>query len=116
MYPATQAIRNDGLDIKSAAAMAGGSPDAIVYEQFGEIKLFDLKSGKTTKVNITLNADLASVRPRYEKVASRISNVQLSPTGARASAGWQSSRWRPTPRWGMLARDPRGPREDPVRR
>ena len=28
-----------------------------------------------------------------------------SPTGARASAGWQSSRWRPTPRWGMLARD-----------
>jgi tricorn protease len=79
----TQAIKNDGpnsLDIKSAQA----GPDAIVYEQFGEIKLFDLKSGKTSKVNITLNGDLASVRPRYEKVASRISNVALSPTGARA--------------------------------
>src|SRR5215471_17309572 len=78
-----QLIKNDGpnaVDIKSASA----GPDAIVYEQFGEIKLYDLKSGKTGKVNITLNADLASVRPRYEKVAGRIANVALSPTGARA--------------------------------
>jgi tricorn protease len=76
----TQLIKNDGLDIKSAAA----GPDAIVYEQFGEINLYDLKSGKTSKVNITLNGDLASLRPRYEKVATRISNIALSPTGARA--------------------------------
>jgi tricorn protease len=75
-----QLIKHDGLDIKSASAAS----DAIVYEQFGELKLFDLKSGKTTKVNITINGDLASVRPRYEKVANRISNVALSPTGARA--------------------------------
>jgi tricorn protease len=75
-----QLIKNDGLDIKSAAA----GPDAIVYEQFGEISLYDLKSGKTSKINITLNGDLASVRPRYEKVATRISNIALSPTGARA--------------------------------
>src|SRR5215475_10594161 len=76
----TQLIKNDGLDIKSASA----GPDAIVYEQFGEIKLYDLKSGKTSKVNITLNADLASVRPRYERVAGRIANAALSPSGARA--------------------------------
>ncbi|HEY8460054.1 MAG TPA: protease, partial [Blastocatellia bacterium] len=79
----TQAIRNEGpdaLDIKSASA----GPDAIVYEQFGEIRLYDLKTGRTSKVNITLNADLPSVRPRYEKVARRIVNVALSPTGARA--------------------------------
>jgi tricorn protease len=75
-----QLIKNEGLDIKSASA----GPGAIVYEQFGEINLYDLKSGKTNKVNITLNADLPSVRPRYEKVASRIANAQLSPTGARA--------------------------------
>ena len=76
----TQLIKNDGLDIKSAQV----GPGAIVYEQFGEIKLFDLKSGKGSNVNITLNGDLPSVRPRYEKVAGRIANVQLSPTGARA--------------------------------
>ncbi|MEK7829467.1 MAG: protease, partial [Acidobacteriota bacterium] len=80
----TQLIKNDGLDLKSASAQAGSNPDAIVYEQFGEIKLFDLKTGKSTKVNITINADLAGVRPRFEKVANRIANVQLSPTGARA--------------------------------
>ena len=76
----TQQIKNDGLDIKSAAA----GPGAIVYEQFGEIKLYDLKSSKSSKINITLNGDLPSVRSRYEKVANRITNFTLSPTGARA--------------------------------
>ncbi len=76
----TQAINNTGLDIKSASASA----DAIVYEQFGSINLYDLKTGKTSKVNITLNGDLPSVRPRFEKAAARIANVNLSPTGARA--------------------------------
>lgn len=78
-----QAIKNDGpgaLDIKSAQV----GPEAIVYEQFGEIKLYDLKSGQSKKVDITLSGDLASVRPRYERVAGRIANVALSPTGARA--------------------------------
>jgi tricorn protease len=76
----TQLTRNDGLDIKSAQA----GPGAIVYEQFGEIKLYDLKTGKTSSVKITLTGDLPSVRPRYEKVPNRIANVALSPTGARA--------------------------------
>lgn len=75
-----QAIKNDGFDIKSASA----GPDAIVLDHFGAIELYDLKSGKTSKVNITISADLASVRPRYERVSGRISNVALSPTGARA--------------------------------
>ncbi|HEU0184430.1 MAG TPA: PDZ domain-containing protein [Blastocatellia bacterium] len=79
----TQLIKSDGpdaLDIKSASA----GPDAIVYEQFGVIGLYDLKTGQTSKVNITLNADLPSVRPRYERAAGRIANIALSPTGARA--------------------------------
>ncbi len=76
----TQLIKNDGLDIKSASA----GPGAIVYDQFGEIRLYDLKTGQTSRVNITLNGDLPSVRPRFEKVAGRITNPALSPTGARA--------------------------------
>ena len=79
----TQAVANNGiggLDIKSATA----GPDAIVYEQFGSINLFDLKSGKTSNVNITISGDLPGVRPRYERVAGRIVNFALSPTGARA--------------------------------
>jgi tricorn protease len=75
-----EAVPNTGLDLKTASANAG----MIVYEQFGSINLFDPKSGKSNKINITLNGDLPSVRPRYEKVAGRITNASISPTGARA--------------------------------
>jgi tricorn protease len=76
----TEAINNTGLDLKSASA----GPDGIVYEQFGSINIYDWKSNKSTKVNITLNGDLPQVRPRYERVAQRIANIAISPTGARA--------------------------------
>ncbi len=76
----TPLIQNTGLDIKSASA----GPDAIVYEQFGALNLFDLKSGKAKKLNITVTGDMASVRPKYEKVGTQIANASISPTGARA--------------------------------
>nr|MBA2619854.1 PD40 domain-containing protein [Acidobacteriota bacterium] len=76
----TQAINNTGLDLKTASA----APDAIVYEQFGSINIYNPDSGKTQRVNITLNGDLPQVRQRYERVAQRISNVAISPSGARA--------------------------------
>jgi tricorn protease len=76
----TQAIANNGLDIKSASA----STDAIVYEQFGSLNLYDLGSGKTKKVNITLNGDLPGVRPKYVKVGRNIQSARLSATGVRA--------------------------------
>ncbi|HEY5838245.1 MAG TPA: PDZ domain-containing protein, partial [Pyrinomonadaceae bacterium] len=76
----SEAIENDGLDIKSASASA----DAIVYEQFGSLNIYDLKSGKTKRVPVTINADIPSVRAKFEKVADRILNASLSPTGARA--------------------------------
>jgi len=76
----TQIITNNGLDIKSASA----SSDAIVYEQFGTINIYDLKSGKSKPVNITVNGDMPALRAKYEKVGTRIMNATISPTGARA--------------------------------
>ena len=76
----TQAIANRGLDIKSASA----GPGAIVYEQFGSLNLYDPNSGKTKKVDVTVDGDLPSVRAKFEKVGSRLTNAALSPTGARA--------------------------------
>ena len=73
-------IQNNGLDIKSASA----SGDSIIYEQFGALNIFDLKSGKTKPVNVTINGDMLALRPKYEKVANRISDSAISPTGARA--------------------------------
>jgi tricorn protease len=75
-----QLIPNNGLDIKSASA----GPDGIVYEQFGSLNIYDLKSGKSGKVDVTINGDMLSLRPKYEKVGTRISAAAISPTGARA--------------------------------
>ena len=76
----TQAVGNTGLDFKSVSA----GPDAIAYEQFGSINIYDPSSGKSSRVNITVNGDFSQVRPRYERVAPRIQNLALSPAGARA--------------------------------
>src|SRR5262249_59795126 len=75
-----QLIQNNGLDIKSASA----GPDGIVYEQFGSLEIYDLKSGKTKPVNITINGDMLSLRPKFQKVGNRISAAANSPTGAPA--------------------------------
>ncbi|MGE0130480.1 MAG: PDZ domain-containing protein [Blastocatellales bacterium] len=73
-------VKNNGLDIKWASAGAG----VIAYEQFGSIHLYDIKANKSQKVNIRVAADVATVRPRFEKVGNRIFNGNISPTGARA--------------------------------
>lgn len=75
-----QAVENKGLDFKSVSA----GPDALVYEQFGGLFLFDPKSGNSTKVDVHIAADLPATRPHFEKVAEKISAAALSPTGARA--------------------------------
>jgi tricorn protease len=76
-----QVVENKGLDLKSVSA----GPDALVYEQFGGIYLFDVKSGKATKVGIHISGDLPSIRPHYVKVAAeKIQNAGISPAGVRA--------------------------------
>ncbi len=74
------ALTNTGLDIKS---MSGG-PGAIVYEQFGSLHLFDLKSAKSQPVKVSIAADLPRIRPTIEKVGRAIQSIDLSPTGVRA--------------------------------
>ena len=75
-----QIIENKGLDIKYASAGAG----VIVYEQFGTIYTLDVGSKNPKKVEIRAVGDFPGVRPRYEKVGSRIANTAISPTGVRA--------------------------------
>jgi len=76
----TELIRNAGPDIRSASA----APGAIVYEQFGQIHIFDLASGRTQMVSIEIAADLAEVRPRVQAVDREIQSARISPTGVRA--------------------------------
>ena len=73
-------VANGGFDFKSASA----GPDAIVYEQFGALHLFDPTSGQSKPVLRAGHDRPAAARPRYVKVASKLSAPALSPTGARA--------------------------------
>jgi len=73
-------LASNGVDIKSASA----GPDAIVYEQFGSIHLFDPATGKEHPVKITVTGDFPAVRPHYVKVGTHIENANISPTGVRA--------------------------------
>jgi len=75
-----EAIPNQGLDMKSASL----GPDAIVYEQFGGISLYDLKSGKTKPVNIRVQGDFPELRSKLVNVGRRLGSPALSPSGARA--------------------------------
>ena len=75
-----EAIANRGLDLKSASL----GPDAIVYEQFGGISVYDLKSGKTKPVAIRVQGDFPELRSRFVNVGKRLGAAAVSPTGARA--------------------------------
>jgi tricorn protease len=77
----TEALHSDGLDFKTASA----GPDAIVIEQFGAIKLYDLQTHQAKNISIRVSGDIDAVRPHFAKVEpKRIQNFGLSPTGARA--------------------------------
>ena len=77
----SEALHSDGLDFKTASA----GPDAIVIEQFGAIKLYDLNTHQTKTIHIHVAGDLDAVRPHFAKVnPKRIQNFGISPTGARA--------------------------------
>jgi tricorn protease len=73
-------VKNSDLDFKSA----GAGPDGIVIEQFGDLLLFDLKTGKAKPVPVKIAGDLPELRERMVNVTRRLTNAHLSPNGARA--------------------------------
>ncbi|OGD15966.1 MAG: protease [Candidatus Aminicenantes bacterium RBG_16_66_30] len=76
----SRVFENTGLDLKSASA----GPGAIVYEQFGSLGLYDLKTGKTAPVPVTVSGDMPEVRERYVAAGESLSAAGLSPNAARA--------------------------------
>ena len=67
-------------DIHSLAAGPGG----LVYDQLGEIYLYDTATGETHRVPIDVTGDLPEVRPRIQNVSTEIDHAGISPTGLRA--------------------------------
>jgi tricorn protease len=76
-----EALHNSGSDIRSLA----GEGSTLVYDQLGEVYLYDTATGKSHLVPIQIDADLPEVRPSFKNVAEEIDHVSLSPTGLRAA-------------------------------
>jgi len=72
------------LDATGASFGGDAGPGAVVYEQFGGLHLFDLKSGRSRPVPVTIAADPPEVRARIVNVGRRLRNAHISPNGARA--------------------------------
>ena len=68
----TKLIENTGHDINSAGAGPGG----IVYEQFGQIYIYDLAANRSRQVPIEIAADLTEVRPHFQNVAREIRSTK----------------------------------------
>ncbi len=83
--PATRqvavALANPGPDIRSLA----GDGTTLVYDQLGEIHLYDTATGEAHRVPISIDADLPEVRSTIRSVAGEIDHVAISPTGVRAA-------------------------------
>jgi tricorn protease len=75
----TQLTRFTDFDVKALGSGAG----SVVFEQAGYVHELDPKSGKEHVVNITVAADFPWMMPGWEDVTSRMTNMELSPTGKR---------------------------------
>lgn len=75
-----QLIDNHGYDFKTVSA----GPDALVYEQFGSLHLYDLSSHQEHVVSVSIHGDLPGLEPHLANVPqSAAENMAISPTGAR---------------------------------
>lgn len=67
------------FDVKTLGAGGG----TVVFEQAGYIHELDPRSGKSKQLSINVTGDFPWMMPRWEDVSSRMSNMELSPTGKR---------------------------------
>ncbi len=63
---------------------ANGGDGKIIYEQAGNLNVFDPANGTTRKLKVGVAADLREARPRYVSDNSYIRSYHISPKGNRA--------------------------------
>ena len=76
----SEVLPNSGPQIRSLAS----DGTTLIYDQLGELYLFDPATKQSHRVPISIDADLPEVRPSIKSVADEIENIAVSPTGLRA--------------------------------
>ncbi len=79
--PATKEVEQltDFKDFPVLHLNAGGG--AIVFEQAGYLHEFDPGSGKSSRIDVTVNADILDVRPRWVSGGDHVRSGGASPSG-----------------------------------
>jgi tricorn protease len=77
----TQLTHSTTWDVRWPSGDQGGR---IVYEQDGELQLFDTRSGVAKKIEITVPDDGVASRPSRVSAANLVEGFALSPKGERA--------------------------------
>jgi len=67
-------------EVKSLA----GGPGGLAFEQDGYIHTLDPATGRSQKLDITVQGDFPWAEKRWEDVSRRVQSASLSPTGKRA--------------------------------
>ena len=63
---------------------ASGGPDGVVYENGGDLYLYDIAAAKSAKVVVRVPAERPAARPGFVPLAEKITEFGLSPDGKRA--------------------------------
>lgn len=63
---------------------ASGTGNSIVYAAGGDLYNFNVETGETVKLHISLHPDLPQTRTEWKNVSSTIQSAVLSPNGKRA--------------------------------
>jgi tricorn protease len=71
---------HEDFDIKRASA----NSSVVIYEQAGNLHIFDPATGKASQLHIEIRGDLPGVRNHFSKVGNMIASGDISPTGKRA--------------------------------
>lgn len=81
-------------DVKWPAIGPGANGGGeIVFQHGAELALFDIASGKTSVVHVTIPGAQPKLRPREVDVAKFLSNWDISPTGKRLAVGGRGDAW-----------------------
>ena len=63
---------------------ASGGPGGVVYENGGDIYVYDLAAARSSKVAIRVPSERPAARPSFVALADKITEFSLSPDGKRA--------------------------------
>ncbi|MDP2956675.1 MAG: PDZ domain-containing protein [Longimicrobiales bacterium] len=81
---ASQALEQVTRFTDAEVKWLSGGPGGLAFEQDGWIHTLDPATGRSQRLDITVQGDFPWAEPRWEDVSQRIASASLSPTGKRA--------------------------------